>query len=147
MQKVSASGIVTSHHQNFLNTNPLDPKYSGISLIYFLFISIRIQHCFLQTCVSSCATPVAPALVSSMNRSIKFLNLAIPLQMVWFFIVTSINFTCFLKFDCCRFIADVKQQKENVLKLSQFQFAVVKHAMSFPSVQRVSYSTCSINQV
>lgn len=38
------------------------------------------------------------------------------------------------------------KQRENIQSLARFQAQVVKHAMSFPAVLRVSYSTCSINQ-
>ncbi|KAH3684989.1 hypothetical protein WICPIJ_004021 [Wickerhamomyces pijperi] len=35
--------------------------------------------------------------------------------------------------------------EERLLKLSAFQATIVKHAMSFPAVQRIVYSTCSIH--
>ena len=43
-------------------------------------------------------------------------------------------------------VIEARQQRENLQKLAQFQLACVKHAMAFPSVLRVSYSTCSVNE-
>lgn len=39
-----------------------------------------------------------------------------------------------------------EKKVERLANLSAFQFRIVKHALSFPNVKRVVYSTCSINE-
>lgn len=44
-------------------------------------------------------------------------------------------------------LGDVKEEDGNRIKsLSNFQLVALKHAMSFPNVNRIVYSTCSIHQ-
>mmetsp|Transcript_29654 Transcript_29654/g.45346 ORF Transcript_29654/g.45346 Transcript_29654/m.45346 type:complete len:594 (+) Transcript_29654:114-1895(+) len=38
-------------------------------------------------------------------------------------------------------------EKERLVSLSNFQLVALKHAMSFPQVERIVYSTCSVNEI
>lgn len=42
---------------------------------------------------------------------------------------------------------DSEQQNERLTKLADFQKKCLMHALSFPKVQFVTYSTCSVNKV
>lgn len=52
---------------------------------------------------------------------------------------------CFLTGMVNRLNEKVEDSQERLTSLSHFQISILKHALSFPGVQRVVYSTCSIH--